>query len=271
MKFTSTLLSLFVMLQGISCAHQTLSAQKDVLLELKGAPGRKDQTRYYSHTRTEVIEDNQLLREKDEMVDFTVESVLTAGPADRVSFTSKTIRKDGTFDLHDLAFPEKGESIDFVLSKNATVLSVSDYPPSSVFYIPPIPLPDRPVRLGDTWEIRHLWASQDQGIPMELRVIGILKSVNKCPSGTCALIAISGDVQIAGRLDEAHQFHSELNGEMSFAVEQGLITWSLIQSDEQLKSADGKIHVTSCLMSKLDDPKQWSPLEISWPCRPFGL
>ena len=134
-------------------------------IHLKSEEGRVENIKYFSHSKIKSFEEQQLIREKDEIVEFLVESKSLASDQGNIRNILTTLEKDGLVDLHDLAFPEVKERIEFVFKPNAEVLYAGSYPKSSVFYVPPLSLPSDAVKVGDTWEMQRSWISMKNNIP----------------------------------------------------------------------------------------------------------
>ncbi|MCB0357341.1 MAG: hypothetical protein KDD40_10055, partial [Bdellovibrionales bacterium] len=74
----------------VSCAAITKRVEKaepvkdpaPVALKLMNNEGRREVTEYYSYSKVKTYEENQLVREKDEIVEFKVESQMLAKQID---------------------------------------------------------------------------------------------------------------------------------------------------------------------------------------------
>ncbi len=231
-------------------------AGESVVIELKGVPGASSLTRYYSSSRIlTYTESTQLLRDKTESVEFDVSTAIKFyDPASGVlKFKTKTVRKDGQVDLHDLAFPELKEEIDFIVSgKTAQVIQAGSYSPQGIFYVPSVPIPKGPVRVGDTWTMEHSWYSAAENIPLKLDIVGILKGIVTCEgSKTCADIEISGGVELVNPITKKDAgFRSKLWGRMLFSVDRGDVIWSEMRSIEEMNVVKERVVVTSCMISE---------------------
>lgn len=237
------------------------SLEEPILLRLKGKPGEEIKTAYYSASHIRNFEGTQLIRELEEAVDFGVLNRFTQvdPKTGKLTYIASTYRKDGLVDLNDLAFPELKEEIEFVLTPEGEVLKAGSYPEGSVFFIPPVPLPQNPVKVGDTWEVVHEWVGRKNGIPLQIRAVGIFKDALRCEGGICALIEISGSVEVLGANLAIAKFHSRLQGLMVFSVAKGEILWSKVFSTETLQLPEASSKVESCLSSVIVEPKDWVP------------
>lgn len=244
---------------------------KAVRIELKGTPDTESDTRYFSSSRIlTYTESTQLVRDKTEAVDFTVNTkVKFYDPKTSIlKFKVKTIRKDGQVDLHDLAFPELKEEIDYIVAgRTAQVIQAGSYNPEGLFYIPSVPIPKEPVQVGDTWTMQHTWASATESIPLTLDIVGILKNIVSCEGGkTCADIEISGGVELmhtATKKDSG--FKSKLWGRMLFSLDRGDVIWSEIRSIEEMNVVKERTVVSSCMVSETKLAKNY---RIKFECDP---
>lgn len=251
------LVLLFLALSQISCStmRQSSDLPRSVRIELKGKPGSVSETRYYSNANVKSYSQQQLLRDKQEIVDFTVLTSIVAFDAQKniLSFKVKTIAKDGTVELHNLAFPEKNEEIDYQVTSLGQVLKAGAHPPHSLFFVPALPLPKDEVEIGDTWSMQHSWLSAQEGIPLSLEIIGILKGLMPCEGDkVCADIELSGHVKLAKTPSvRGSRFSSRLTGRMLFALERGDILWSEMRSEEEMLVQGERLSVLSCMVSEL--------------------
>jgi hypothetical protein len=248
-----------------ACAHlpssshiKEVTLKEPVSLELGHQLGEFDITHYRYHSTKSTLDERKIKVKRDEIVDFKVRSEVTGlTPGGLIHLQVKTVAKDGPVELNDLAYPELNETIDFTLSKSAQVIRAGGYSSDSIFYVQPIPLPDKPVSKGDTWEVEHAWLSHHNGVPLKLDLVAILSRFVECgPKDTCADIEISGRVtlppgMINGSLD------SKVYGRLLFALKRGLIVWSEVRTDENLQTSEEKVQIASCMESTLDEPSAY--------------
>ena len=211
------------------------------------AEGRREQTQFYSATLTKTFEDGQIVHAKEEIVEFTVQvdgegvDKATGG----IKQVVRVIEKNGFVDLHELAFPEVGEDLPMAFTANGRVLQAGAYPRDSIFYVPPVSLPDRPVKIGDTWTMSEQWASSANGMPMRIELLTILKAVYICSQEQrCADLEISGTVTLPARV-AGLTFASEIRGRMLFGMAKGTVIWGLIRNAEKLSTEADEIQVRS--------------------------
>jgi hypothetical protein len=246
------------------------SSSEAVTLELKGVAGTESDTRYFSSSRIlSYTESSQLQRDKTESVDFTVNTKVTFyDPKTSVlKFKAKTVKKDGQVDLHDLAFPELREEIDYIIvGKTAQVIQAGSYNPQGLFYVPSIPIPKGPVQVGDTWTLQHTWSSAANNIPLTLDIVGILKGLVPCEGKTCADIEISGGVELVNAPSKKDSgFNSKIWGRMLFSLDRGDVIWSEMRSIEEMNVVQERTVVTSCMVSEMKLAKDY---RIKFDCDP---
>lgn len=237
----------------LGCTTLKQGSSGPVTLELRGKPGEASETRYYSNSRTHSYTDTQLVRDRQEAVDFTVRtSTVKVEPVTgNLHLKVKTLRKDGTTNLHELAFPETNEEIDYVVTKTGKVLLAGVFPPQSIFFVPSLPLPNRKVVVGDTWPLSHTWYSARDAIPLRLEVIAIFKDLVKCHEGMCADLEISGSVGLENMpTSVGARFSSRVWGRLLFSIERGEILWSEMRSQENMVVKNERVHVSSCMVSE---------------------
>ena len=98
------------------------------------------QFRSSSHKKTFL--ENQIINQKEEIVDFDLELKAKAVNKEKALFAYelKTISKDGFIPLKDLGFPELNKKIPYMLDGKARVLRAGSYPPDScLLYTSPSP------------------------------------------------------------------------------------------------------------------------------------
>jgi hypothetical protein len=250
-------LTLVLTMMGCASLKKTPRPEKVEIL-LKGRPGESSETRYYSSSRTRTYSDSQLLRDKTESVDFLVRTDVTDYKPEQniLSYTVSTIRKDGPISLHDLAFPELDEKIDFsVRSDSGEVLKAGVYPSVGLFFVPSLPMPRRAVAVGDTWVLEHTWLSAQDQIPFRLEVIGILKGIDRCAKSEhlCADLELSGAVALAKvSFADGARFDSRISGRVMFDLDRGDVLWSEVHSQDDMIGSGEKTQVRSCMVSQLE-------------------
>jgi len=225
-------------------------------LRLKGHNGDRSLTVYHSDSAVEDFEQNQKVRDHQEILDFVVSTEIADARENQITVRTKTVEKDGTGSLHDFAFPEPDESIDFIYSSDAEVLRADPFPKASIFFLPPISLPSYDVKVGDTWTMDHAWISSNEGLPLNLNMVTIFKGVVGCgPFGKCAELEISGQVEVASEsLQKMIRFDSRVWGRLLFSMEKGDVIWSEVRSQDIFKAKGNETRVLSCMVSRTRPP-----------------
>ncbi|MDC0980354.1 hypothetical protein OAQ84_01325 [Bdellovibrionales bacterium] len=247
-------------------------AESSYSLKLSPKTGAKTVVDYYSHSHIEIFQDQQILKERDEIVEFSALEEITALNLDGNSFSQKVIilKKDGGVNLNTLGFPEEDEELKSRLTLSAEVLDAGQYPKNSIFYVPPLSLPKTQVKVGESWALDKEWVSQGSGIPLKLEIVSILKGVYSCGSDEigCADIEVSGKVKMVGLNSKRVQFSSELHGRILFAMSRGMLLWSVMKSQEKLITKEKLLTVRGCMGSTQQSPKIFDGKALSSKCEP---
>ena len=274
--YTSHLLAAAVLTTAtMACSHTVKRSMADlgpqvelrpaketgpVLLRLKAEPGRNEQVEYLHHSSADAFENQQKTQHNEETLKFVSQTETLKSEPDSESgpgrFTQvlTVLKKEGTSDLHDFAMPEPGESLEVTADSLGRILKSGDYPPNSLFFVPPISLPQSEVAVGDTWTMQAGWLSLEDMVPYQLDMVSILKGFWKCGDDTCADIEISGDVGFQGPLSDAMSFHSNWRGRIYFALKSGAVVWSRVESEERIIADNTRREVNSCLEAVLQEP-----------------
>lgn len=225
-----------------------------VQLRLKAQAKSSETVDYYHVSSSRAFEGKELRHEKTEQLAFTAQADTTKAENDRFTQSISVTKKDGTIGLHDFAMPELGEKLEVVTDSRGKILKAGDWPTNSIFYVSPVSLPENPVEVGDTWTMQSSWLSLQDMVPYELDMVSILKGFVKCGEDTCADIEVSGNVAMQGSLQKTLVFRSEWRGRLLFAIGEGTVAWSRVDSDELF--AYDKVYRTvgSCLEAALRGP-----------------
>jgi hypothetical protein len=235
-----------------------VTLEKPVLLELSGSLNRQEVLRYFFASHKQSQAGTAKPEIKQENVDFEVQTTTKeVFPGGEVSYLVQTLNRKGDVPLHDLAFPEPGERLEQIMTRSGRVLKAGEYPPESIFFLPPIPLPIDAVSVGDTWSLRHRWASDSSGLPLELDLVAIFKSVYACGEGDeCADLEISGQVSLPQKVPGL-QLESQIEGHMLFAIKYGSVVWSEIRTSEKVIADQTTATIHSCLKSHIKNPENY--------------
>ena len=215
-------------------------------------PGAVLEVRNSATTRLRTFGHGQPLRDRRETVDFTTQSEIRGKPGGRLHSRLTTVAKDGHSSLAEMAFPELHQSLDFVTTPAGEVMRAGTYPPTSVFFLPTLPLPRDAVRVGDTWALDQDWISGVDHFPLRLEVIGILAEIRRCLSGhVCADVEVSGHVVLRVPPDDAGaRFDSRVRGHALFDVDRGEVIWAEMRSREEITLGPEVSLIESCLVSR---------------------
>ncbi len=232
-----------------------LSIGGEVNFQFTPPQGRVETIRLQSKTMTRTFSKGQLLHEREEVVEFSIRNTVTqveSGSGLR-SIVVETINKDGPQDLYDLGYPELGESIDYVFNTKGEVRKAGNFPFNSIFFIPPIALPKRPVAVDETWTMQKDWISLRNGLPMTVDVLTIFKNVFACGSDhQCAELEISGEVRVPESLRKKAKIQSVITGRLLYNLSTGAILWSDIRNRDMLGVDQDRVESVSCTETVLD-------------------
>lgn len=226
------------------------------LLRLKGDLTRVEKVAYYHGAHSRSFEGAEMRHQKDESLVFTsqTETVKVDSTEDRITQIVQTIDKDGAASMYDFAMPEPGEKLEVVYDGQGRIYKASDFPDNSIFFVPPISLPEKPVEVGETWTMQSSWLSLGEMVPYQLDMVSILKGYVACGEHRCAEIEISGDVGLQGPIAQAMKFSSQWRGNLLFNIDVGSVIWSRVDSDEAFSAGNVSRSVDSCLEAVLQEP-----------------
>lgn len=245
--------------QTLTLAEAKLNQPVDLLWV--GTPGRTEKSRYYSHSSTRSYDGLAIRHQREEIVEFVVQSKVTKVDAQTQQSTYEimTLEKDGPVNLKDMAFPELGETLELVLTKKAKIVSAGTYPKTSIFFVPPVSLPNSPVEVGSTWTLTHEWMSLNNGMRLQLNLVTILKGVYECgQNDRCFEMEVSGDVELPDMKNvpassSAH-LESKVNGRILYSQKTSSIIWSDVRNKESFLADGMRVEVLSCIQSKVEEP-----------------
>lgn len=227
-----------------------------VTLKLKADPNSRERVMYFHRSHSQSFENQELRHQREETLEFTSQAETIKVDPEKDQFTQviTVLKKDGNASLRDFAMPEVGEKLEITADSRGRIIKSGDYPQNSIFYVPPVSLPQDPVKVGDTWVMNANWLSLTEMVPYKLEMVSILKGFWTCGSDQCAEIEVSGAVGFEGPLSQAMAFNSIWRGRLLFAMNAGTIVWARTESEEQLVADKVRRTVDSCLESVLIEP-----------------
>lgn len=245
-----------------------VKASSPILLRLKAEPKRIEKVAYSHRMRSTSYEDLEIRHQKEELLDFLSQAETVSVDPSGDSFTQRitVLKKEGNANLHDFAMPEVNEKLEIVADSRGRIIRSGEYPTNSIFYVPPISLPEEPVKIGDTWTMQAAWLSLDEMVPYQLDMVSILKNVWECGKDRCAEIEVSGEVSLQGTLAQTIVFKSMWRGFILFNIDAGTLVWSRVDSEEQLMSGNVRRSVTSCLEASMVEPTELKLMTGEKPC-----
>ncbi len=249
MKKKSVLLILLVL---ASCSHNPFKKNESISIKLKGLEGYEEKYTVFSQTLVENIKDDQLMNQKIEVVDFDLFNKTTKVNDSGIHISSTTTRKEGSMQLHDMAYPELNERIDFVYNQEGEVLKAGSFLKNSLFFLPPIPLPKKAIRVGDHWDYEGRWTAPSLQGTMKIKLQMELKKILPCFSNEkCVGVQWTGIVNP----DQGQKFNlpveSVIQGYALYRPLTGSQLWSYTRNIESFSLQNLKLRVSSCVQSIL--------------------
>jgi hypothetical protein len=245
------ILTIFMSLGLISCSSMPKETGGPISLALDGIEGHKDLYSVHSQTLVENTSVDKLLHQKIEMVEFDVATEILKVDKKNSTITvgTKTVKKNGSLSLHDMAYPELDETIPFVYNSQGKVLQAGRNTPNSIFFVSPLPLPDKSVKVGDSWTYETEWTGEGSEVPMKLQLVLVLKKALKCfDQEYCAEVEWSGKVFPEGMKAPVE---SRINGYALYRPKTGSQIWAWSRNEEELDVQGMKMKVSTCVQSVL--------------------
>lgn len=233
---------------------------KPVSIKLGHKAGYKERHKYHVSSVTKQADQGQILREREEIVDFETRYLVERVKADVFDVKFETFNKNGVIDLHDIVMPRIGEKLHLQITSQGKVLKAGNYPKTSSFYLSPVALPEDPVKIGDTWFLEEKWINEKSSMPMKIELVSILKKVYEVKGKQFAEIETSGEVLVPKEVFNGVEFESKIVGRIIIALESGAVAWSEIRNNETLAYPNSTLEVLSCMEAKLIEPKDYE-----WP------
>lgn len=265
---------IFLSIFQISCVSGVLKTKtpldltKPIRLQLVPELNHTEVTQYHSRAINRIYKSGVLQKKDADDLDFKVQTTIKKiePMQNRFHVALESKDKSGDGDLHEFAIPEINEKLTLILNRYGEVLDSGEYPSTSIFSLPTVSLPKEAVKIGDSWKLDAKWVTDKQKIPLKIELVSIFKEVRPCEQDDCALIELSGEVQINGPKPEGLDLHSEMRGYLLFSIDKGTVLWSHLRSDQEFQVGDIVNRFKSCLVSYLVEPKYKS---ISMKVNPY--
>ncbi|PIT99005.1 MAG: hypothetical protein COT74_12230 [Bdellovibrionales bacterium CG10_big_fil_rev_8_21_14_0_10_45_34] len=232
-------------------------------IRFKPQVGQKEVTDYKYHSLTRTTNKGQVNFEREEDLTFSVQAeVLSERTESEITvydYAMETLRKDGQENLNNMAFPELGEKIVWTLNDRTQVLKVANKLPGSIFYVPLIPIPDKPIKVGDTWESLYHWNASNSQLKMVLELTTLLKSHFRCQkSHECIELQYSGEVNPSEARLVGVGMKSVLEGTMVYDLTASAIVMSKTNNSEEIAQDSSSVEVKSCIVSTIQSISDYS-------------
>ncbi len=239
-------------IQGNSAKNMSLPME----LKLKGETGRIELLDNCSQSVTKTFMLGDLRHKRIENVSFKVKTITKETLANSdIKQEVQTVFKEGGVNLHEMAYPEFGESIEMILTPNCQVTKAGRYPKNSLFFLPPLPLKKGEVKIGDSWQMENSWQSENGHLTLTAKIQTEFKSLKTCGVNQCAELIVTGEVHMPEIVEKKNDFSHKLNGRFLFDPNRGLLVWSEFGSVEHLNSRGALVEVRSVLRSHLLEPQ----------------
>jgi hypothetical protein len=256
MKYRVLLLSLALFLPNCTTtATKVTNVPQQEVISLKLSPGlgQVEVTSNCYVTSTKSFINGEIRAKKIETTDFKTQ-VTTIKTGKEIRQLIETIAKDGGASLHDLAYPELNEQIDLTLEPSGKVLKAGHYAKDSIFYIPALPLPDKPVKTGDQWEVENTWVESSAKLKLTSKIKSKFVEYTTCGDHQCVLIEFTGTMDAPEKLKKEMNFEHKLTGRFLFDPVLSLVPYAFFEADERLQEKGGQVVVKSRLRSILLQP-----------------
>lgn len=218
---------------------------KSIPLKLDGITNIEEHLSF-SSSNTKTFSNNQIIHEQIESVDFKF--VTEIKPRDDSSFftTVKTLSKDGPISLASMGYPEPGETIDYIINKDSSILKAGNYPGGSLYFIPQLPLPNRTLSTGETWNYEYTWISDESLSELKLDIVLLLKDITECGKGKCILVEYSGKITQPKDVKYKIPFRSQLKGLMNYDITHAQVISNYQLNEESIEIEGTRVESKSC-------------------------
>ncbi|MDZ4677850.1 MAG: hypothetical protein SGI74_10125 [Oligoflexia bacterium] len=241
-----------------------------VTLKNSGEPGRVELVNNCSLAITRTFDKEEIRHKKIEAVDFKVQTTTTKVLKNsNIIQNIQTIWKDGFVNLHDLAYPELGEIMEVESTRSGEIKKAGNYPKTSIFFLPPLPLPKKPVNVGEEWKSEHSWKSEENGLPLKVSIVSKYLGSKQCGDFACAEISVKGEVHMPAAIEKKNGFMHKLSGRFLFEPKRGLLVWAEFGSDEAISAGGARAEVRSTLRSELILPLGYRTTDRGEPTCPI--
>ena len=205
-----------------------------------------------------LVGEKKLTESKIEMSDFNLNrQTLLVDVKNNATFKYWVTDLQGEVELANMGLPPVGKTLLEVVDSKARVVAVKDYPQETIFYLPKIALPNKPVKPGDSWIFKSVWRSLKTGWPFEITLNLTLDSWVECGGLKCAYIKFDGAIglPIDSPLKNA-ELGSDVSGEFVYAPVGHQFIWTLSNSIETFKTKSKLVKVKSCTASYQVSPNK---------------
>ncbi len=257
MKFIITVLlicGLFSMAEAKSYkGYKILEVMEPTAVVVQSLRGNKFEETYFSKSLTRTYDDKTLVEEKKETNSFTVfrDTLTESNNHPRFLYTTKV--NFGNVDMWSMGLPLPQQSLVEEVNKSGIPIDVKGYPKESIFYMPRIDLPKKPIKVGDSWKSEYTWKSMETQWPFKVLMNSELVHWIMVDGDKAAVIKYTGAVSLGEGIPIKGELKSHIYGELIYAVNTHKVLWGYTQSKEdfhmQLEDRKRSLAVESCTWS----------------------
>ena len=143
-----------------------------------------------------------------------------------------------------------------LVDRGGEVLLAGNFPKDSIFYVPSVPLPKNPVKVGDTWETNYSWRGLKNQVRLQMVVTSVFKALYECSDhNPCAEIEFSGEVSAPDIPSSELKLVNEIRGRILLHTPTGSTIWSEVRNKETIFSGKVRVDVVNCIEGLVEFPE----------------
>jgi hypothetical protein len=258
--FISALLLFFLAsCSSVPLKKMTADGPQDISISIIAGNMNVEKYKAFSDIKVYSIKGEKKLTEsKIEMSEFVLNrQSLLVDLKNQATFKYWVTDLEGDVELANMGLPPVGKTLLEVVDKKARVIAVKDYPQETIFYLPKIALPNKPVEPGDSWVFKSIWRSLKTGWPFEIKLNLTLDSWVECGGLRCAYIKFNGAIKLPKNSPLKNAtLGSDVTGEFVYAPVGHQFIWTLSNSVETFQTDSKLVKVKSCTASYQVSPNK---------------
>jgi len=211
----------------------------------------KSRIKIFENKKNESGESQEVEKESTEEAYFKLNrTVMDVDTNEKIQYKHWVTDFKGKVDLAGMGFPPVGQALFSITNNKAEVLAVKGVPMETIFYVPRIPLPKKPVKVGDTWDFVKQWRSLKTGWPFIVKLKVTHKGWYSCGGLNCINLSYKGSVILPPSNPVSKgSLKSELEGEFVYAPVGDQFLWTASKNTEVFQDKGKKVFVDSCVSS----------------------